>query len=449
MARPTTPSSGDQDPGAGAPASGSRRLSSASAWNLALNLFNKSQTIALLAAGSIIGGLTGVGVVVSAMAATLLGSTLADFGLSGEMTRLGVAYPNSATVDRSLRALARQAPLALILGPLVYVILGPTSGSPALLIAIGLNSAFLVATIGLTAVLNGLGDFHSPARWLGGARLVSSVAAIIGATIEPAPATVIGCFAAAEVVGFVALLRSARRTRVRLPQQAHPDGHVRRERMWFGVALVVNLMTNQADTLLVASILSPTALGLFATASTLENGVATLAIAPAMPVALRSVGRTLGGDRSGGAHMLKMATITAVAATTILAILTWGGAQLIGDAVDKLHDLTVGDGPAVLALCLAAAPAGAVATLYFVVGGGFARHRRVGTSQVQAGAVGVAAIVAGAQLAGAVGAAGGTIVRDVIRVLLGRPLAAAPEGAESPAQPEAAAASPLTGAPAP
>jgi O-antigen/teichoic acid export membrane protein len=352
-------------------------------------------------------------------------------------------------VDRSLRALVRQAPLALLLGPVVYVILGPTSGSAALLIAIGLNSAFLVATIGLTAVLNGLGDFHSPARWLGGARLLSSIAAVVGATIEPTPATVIGCFAAAEAIGLLALLRSVRHAKARLPEQAHPEGHVRRARMWFGVALVVNLMTNQADTLLVASILSPTALGLFATASTLENGVATLAIAPAMPMALRSVGSTLSGDRAGGARLLRMAMITAAAATTILAFLTWGGAQLIGDAVDKLHDLTVGDGPGVLALCLAAAPAGAVATLYFVVGGGFGRHRRVGTSQVQAGAVGVAAIVAGAQLAGAFGAAGGTIVRDAVRLLIGRRLAAPPGKAESRTLPEPTGPLPLPDAPAP
>jgi len=217
-----TNTSAMSDPGSGAPAPGSRRLSSASAWNLALNLFNKSQTVALLAAGSIIGGLTGVGVTVSAMAATLLGTTVADFGLSGEVTRLNVAYPNRATVDRSLRALARQAPLALILGPLAYVILGPTNGSATLLIAIGLNSAFLVMTIGLTAVLNGLGDFHSPARWLGGARLLSSIAAVVGATIEPTPASVIGCFAAAEAIGSLALLRSVRHARARLPEQAHP-----------------------------------------------------------------------------------------------------------------------------------------------------------------------------------------------------------------------------------
>jgi O-antigen/teichoic acid export membrane protein len=421
-------------------------LSRASAWNLALNLFSKSQTIALIAAGSIIGGLSGVGVIVTAMASALLGQGFADFGLSGELTRLAVAYPNRVTVDRSLRALARQAPIALVLGPLIYTVLGPTNGSATLLTVIGLNSAFLVGSVGLSAVLNGLGDFHSPARWLGGARLVSSIAAVTAAAIEPTPSAVIGSFAVAEGLGSLALLRAVHHAKARLPVEEHPEGHVRRERLWFGAAAMTNLITNQADTLLVASILSPTSLGLFATASTLENGVVTLAYAPALPVALRSVGSSLAGDQATGAHLLRRAMITALAATSILAVLTFGGAQLIGDSVSKLHDLTVGHGPAVLAICIAAAPVGAIAGICLIVGGGFGRHRPVGMTQIQAGVLGVAAIVAGAQLGGVVGAAVGTIVRDAVRLLLGWRLMAPPSESERRAHPEPEEPRPLTGA---
>jgi hypothetical protein len=448
LGSPPTPSSVPPEPAPGAPAPAPGRLSRASIWNLSLNLFNKSQTVALLAAGSIIGGLTGIGVIVTAMAAALLGSAIADFGLSGEMTRLNVAFPNRVTVDRCIRALSRQAPLALPIAPLIYVILGPTNASAALLLVIGLNSTFLVGTIGLGAVLNGLGDFHSPARWLGGARFLSSIAAVVGAAIEPTPTTVISCFAAAEGVGLLALLRSVRRARAELPEAEHPEGHVRRARLWFGVAQIVNLVTNQADTLLVASILSPTALGLFATASALENGVATLAFAPALPVALRSVGTTLGGDPAAGARLLRRAFITAALSAAVLAVLTWGGAQLIGDSIGKLHDLTVGDGPVVLALCIAAAPLGVVADICIVVAAGFARHRRLGVSQIEAGSVAVGAIIAGAHVAGAVGAAGGTLVRDAVRVLLGRRLTAPPTETDAPVLAEPVGPSPpLTTAP--
>jgi hypothetical protein len=432
---PSAPRSDEATPPAAAPRG---RLSNAGAWNLSLNVFNKSQTLALLVAGSIIGGLTGIGVIVTATAASLLGHALADFGLSGEMTRLSVAYPNRVTVDRCSRALARQAPLALVLGPLVYFVLGPTNGPPALLILIGLNSSFLVGTIGLGAVLNGLGDFKSPATWLGGARLLSSIAAVVAAAIEPTPTVVIGSFAAAEGIGLVALTRSVRRAKAQLPAEGHPEGRVRRARAWFGVAQIVNLVTNQGDTILVASILSPHDLGLFATASALENGVATFANAPALPVALRSVGTTLTGDRGGGSHLLRRAFVTAAAAAVVLAALTWVFSQLAGDAIGKLQGLTVDDGPAVLALCLAAAPLGVIADTCIVVGAGFARHRRLGISQIQAGSVAVAAIVVGAQVAGAIGAAGGTIVRDAVRVLVGRRLTA-PPGEEPLAAPAAPA----------
>jgi O-antigen/teichoic acid export membrane protein len=408
---------------------------------------NKSQTLALLVAGSVLGGLTGIGVIVTASASALLGHALADFGLSGEVTRLSVAYPNRVTVDRCVRALARQAPLALLLGPLVYVVLGPTNGSAALLIAIGLNSAFLVGTIGVGAVLNGLGDFHSPAQFLGGARLLSSIAAVAGAAIEPSPAVVISCFAAAEGIGLVALLWAIRRARARLPEEEHPEGRVRRARAWLGVAQVTNLVTNQADTLLVASILSPTALGLFATASALKNGVATLAFAPAMPVALRAVGTTLGGDEDGGAHLLRRGFLIAIIAAIILAGMVWVFSQLAGEAIGKLEGLSDGDGPIVLGLCIAATPIGVIADICIVVAAGYFRHRRLGISQIQAGVLSIGAIVAGAQLFGVVGAATGTIVRDCIRVVLTRRLTGPPSESELRAHSGADKPEPVAGAP--
>ncbi|HEY1236861.1 MAG TPA: hypothetical protein VGE91_00890, partial [Solirubrobacterales bacterium] len=256
-------------------------LASASVWSLVLNIFSKSQTITLLAAGSVLGGLVGVGVIVTASAATVLGCALASFGLAGELARLSVAYPNRPMVRRSARAIAKQAPLAVLIAPAAYILVGPTAGTFWLFLAIGLTSCFLVATMALTAILNGLGDFRSPALRVGGARLVAGLAAIGAAAIHPDPALVIGCFGAAEAFGVGALALSVRDAHSRLPEVDHPEAHVKRERLWFGVAAVVSLVTNQADTLLVASILSPQDLGLFATASTLENGVATFATASA------------------------------------------------------------------------------------------------------------------------------------------------------------------------
>jgi O-antigen/teichoic acid export membrane protein len=437
-----TPTAAPEGLGPGPPTPTSPRLSRASVWNLSLNVFNKSQTVALLAAGSVIGGLTGIGVLVTAVAASSLGQALADFGLSGEVTRLNVAYPNRVTVDRSLRAFARQAPLALLVAPAVYIVLGPTSGSAPFLAILGLYSSCLVGTIGLTAILNGLGDFRAPAAFVGGARFLSSIAAVIAAAIEPTPMAVISAFAVGEAVGLATLLIATVRAKAKLPDAEHPEGRVRRARLWFGVAQIVNLMTNQADTLLVASILSPHDLGLFATASALENGVATFSLALAMPITLRSVGTTLAGEIADGARMLRRAFLTAASAALVLAVLTFVVALVTGDAISKLHGLANGDGPLVLGLCLAAAPIGVIADICVVTGAGFARHRAVGVRQAQAGVSAIAAIVAGAKIAGTVGAAAGTIVRDVARVLVTRGLATPPD---EPKRTPAAAQSVATG----
>jgi O-antigen/teichoic acid export membrane protein len=406
------------------------RLGRASAWSLALNVLSKSQTITLLAAGSIIGGLVGVGVIVTASAACVLGCALASFGLAGELARLSVAYPNRPTVARSVRAISRQAPLALLIAPAAYILVGPTSGSIGLLLAIGLTSCFLVATTALTAVLNGLGDFRSPAIRVGGVRLVAGMGAVAAAAIKPDPAAVIGCFAVGEGVALAAIGLSARDAYSRLPDTDHPEARVQRERHWFGIASVVSLLTNQADTLLIASILSPQDLGLFATASTLENGVATFATSAATPAAFRSIGTTLAGDIERGAHLLKRAFTVAVGLAIVLAAVGWVTAQFAGDSIEKFSGLAHGDGPSVLALCLAAGPMGAVVAVCLIVGAGLGRHRPVGITQIEVGICAVTAIVVGALVAGPVGAAVGTIVRDVVGVLLSKRLTAPPSQPE-------------------
>jgi O-antigen/teichoic acid export membrane protein len=368
------------------------------------------------------------------MAATVLGQALADFGLSAELARVSVAHPSRGTIARATRAIVRQAPLALVLAPALYFVLGPTSASPLFLTVIGVDSALLAATAALTAVLQGLGDFRSPASRLGSARFLSAIGAITAAAIHPDPVVIIGSFALGECIGLLGLAQSIRHARARLPALDHPEGRLRRERGWLGVAVILNMLTSQGDSILVASILSPTDLGLFATASTLENGVATLSLAAATPVAFRSFGTTLGGDPAGGGGLLRRAVLVSAAIGTLLAIATWLVTVFAGDAIDKLSGLAAGDGPLVLALCLTAGPLSVVAGVWLLLGIGFGRHRAVGTFQIQAGVVAIGLIVGGAQVAGAVGAAAGTVLREIFRVIFGRRLTV-PSEADVPARP--------------
>src|SRR5919108_6557456 len=88
LGTPPTPSSAATGLEPGVPGSAPGQLARGGAWNLAFKLSNQSQTLALLVAGSIMQGLVGIGVLVTAMAATLLGQALADFGLSAEVGRV-------------------------------------------------------------------------------------------------------------------------------------------------------------------------------------------------------------------------------------------------------------------------------------------------------------------------------------------------------------------------
>ena len=210
-------------------------LAPAGAWNLGFKLSNQSQTLALLAAGSIIGGLVGVGVLVTAVATTVIGQALADFGLSAEVGRVSVAYPSRRTVTRCYRAIALHAPLAFVVAPALYAAVGPTTPSVGFLAVIGVASALLVATAALTALLNGLGDFRSPALGLGSARALSGIAAIAGAAIDPSPTIVLGTFAIGESVGLSALAWSVRKARAGLPEGDDlPDARLKRGRAWLG-----------------------------------------------------------------------------------------------------------------------------------------------------------------------------------------------------------------------
>jgi O-antigen/teichoic acid export membrane protein len=436
MGTPSTPIPTPPEPGGEGATAG---LAKASGWNLLLNLIGKSQTFALLAAGSIMGGIVGVGVIVTAVAACILGAAVGQFGLTGELQRLNVAFPNRHTVARSVRAVARQAPLGMLVSPLVYILVGPTTGSLALLAMIGLNSWAAASSTCFTAILQGVGDFRSPAIRLGGARFAASVGAIVAAVVEPQPAVVIGCFTAGEAIGAVALAFSIRAADKRLPDEDHPDAHLQPARHWFGTAGLIYLVTNQADTLLISTILSPTALGIFATASTLENGAATLASSTATPTAFRSIATTLSGDIPGGAHLLKRAFAVAFGIAVVLAVLGFAAALAAAGFLDKFEALAHGDGPVVLGLCLLAGPPAAVVATCLLVGAGFARHRLVGTRQIWIGVCAVPAIVVGAIVAGAVGAAAGTIVRDLAGLGLTRGLTEPPSEAEASAVEGAAA----------
>ena len=387
-------------------------LASAGAWNLGLNVLGKVQTLVTVLAGTFIGGLAGVGILATAIAGCFLGGAIADFGLTQELGRLSVTHRTRATVKTCARALARRVPLAALLAPLVfYLALGRRyDDTLELLPVIGLLAAALMGTFGLTAVFNGLGDFRTPALRLGAARLVGSLGAVAGALLSSSPTAVLGAFLVAEVAGFVVLAVALRHRYAELEQGDPAESRVKRAHLWLGASSVSNVLTNQSDTLLVASILSPSNLGMFSIASLLGNGVGTTALSSTTPAALHAVRAAL----AGGAAIRRLRHALAVGAIVapLLAAATWVVVQLAGSVIPRLAALTSQDGKLVLGFCLAAAVLATLAGVHLVVGVGIGRHRSVGLAGIVTGCFAAVCITVGALLFGVVGAGAGTLARD-------------------------------------
>ena len=117
----------------------------------------------------------------------------------------------------------------------------------------------------------------------------------------------------------------------------------------------------------------------------------------------------------------------AAAVAAAAAAATWGITQILGHLFEKAAALASGDAPVVLGLYLTSAVPSVLAAVCLAVGIGFARHRAVGTVQIQAGIVGAAAITLGALLWGVVGASAATLVRDGTLLALARRVIAPPD----------------------
>lgn len=396
------------------------RINQDVAWNIALNGVSKAQSLTVLVAGYVVGRLGGVGIASTAMASCYLGAALADFGLASEMGRLSVTESTRRTVHQCQRALAMQAPAAVILAPAIfYLALGRRVGTSFFMLGvIGLLAACLTSTAGLVAVLNGLLDFKAPAACLGITRLLSCIAAVAGVLIHPGPAVIIAAFLVAEAISVIALAIALRHRSAQLPAVHDPKARILRTHVWLGASSVINILTNQSDTILVASILTPQSLGLFSIASQLQNGVGTIALASSTPVSLRAVSEAVRGRSPN--PLLQRASVTAGGVAITMAVGTWLIIHFGASLFAKIAVLGTSRSEVVLAVCLIAAIPSAIGGLYLAVSIGYGAHRAVGTARMITGLIAAGCIIAGALLLGVVGAAIGTLVRDGMVAVVGR-----------------------------
>jgi O-antigen/teichoic acid export membrane protein len=392
-------------------------------WTLLLNLLSKLQSVALLICGYHVAGFAGIGVLTTAVGASYLASSAADFGLSNEIARVVAGRPFEQTIRTAGRAGVVRVPIALVVSPLAFWLTVGRHAHASWVAYVGMAAfaATLLASTELIAGIGGLGNFAVPTQLVGACRAASSVVAVMVVYAAHSPASVLLSFAGGELVGVVLCLVYLRRYSFADADNAL-TAQLSRQHLWLGAAAVVNVLTNQSDTVLVAAILSPTQLGIFSIASQLQNGVATLALSPASPM-------TVHAARAAAEGILPVASVNHARRLTLrlaitLVALIFGAAALLANAVTKLQPLSTHVGITTLLLCLLAAIPSAVSGIYFAVAVGFKEHRRVGIGRLSGGLASATVIVALAEAFRLVGAASGTLIRDLVALAIAYRIAA-------------------------
>ncbi len=274
-----------------------RRLTRDGMWTLALNALSKFQSLALLVGGYEVGGYAGIGVVATAVGASYLASSSGDFGLSNEIYRAVARSPNRATVALAVKTMVYRLPIAVVLAPITFRLTAGTHShaSWALYGGMAIFAASLVTSTELAATIGGLGNFSAPTQMIGTSRFVSAVGALVLVGITHSAASILFSFVVGEVVGGALCVACLRRHSYP-PNAVSTPERISRQHLWLGGASILNVLTNQSDTLLVAALISPTQLGIFGVASQLQNGVATLALSPATPITVRAAKASLKVD---------------------------------------------------------------------------------------------------------------------------------------------------------
>ena len=399
-------------------------------WTLLLNLLSKLQSVALLICGYHVAGFAGIGVLTTAVGASYLASSAADFGLSNEIARVVAGRPFEQTVRTATSAGMVRIPIALLVSPLAFwLTLGRHAHvSWVVYVAMAAFSVALLASTELIASIGGLGNFVVPTQLVGGCRAASSVLAVVLVYATHSAASVLLSFAGGELAGVVMCLRYLRRYAY-ADNDDTPAARLSRQHLWLGAASVVNVLTNQSDTVLVAAILTPTQLGIFSIASQLQNGVATLALSPASPMTVHAARAAADGTNPLPA-VNKARRLTLRLAITMV-VVVFGLAATCANVFTKLQPLSTHIGIITLLLCLLAAIPSAVSGIYFAVAVGFKEHHRVGLGRLSGGLASAAVIIGLAEAFRLIGAASGTLVRDLVALTIAYRIAA-PHLSEGP-----------------
>lgn len=384
-------------------------------WSFLISFGSKASVLAQIAIAARLGGPTGLGAFAQLVAASVLISSLCDFGFSTEATRYAAAVGDRVDLRVIwLRLFPRvMAAAALTAGTVLFFgVMQNDVSLPSILFTTMYACALIAGAVGI-AVANGIGMFRFTGTTLGIARLCSiplSFLAFLGGSPN---SVLIASIAISEAAAALLIWRQVRQAGARSLKPISVQTIDHRRALQFGGAAFINILINRSDIFLLSSVMPLAALGAYATASQLENAVTTVALVPATALMVHIARSTQDGD--------ELASRNAFHSTaTVVALLSLAMALVLAAAAPFWIPIAFGDAMSSsvvpVRIVMVGATFNCLAGVTLMALAGLGRSRSVLRVWLITAAISVPVMYVLAKSYGEVGAALGALVRDAILV---------------------------------
>ncbi len=376
-------------------------------WTAAASFGSKVQALVALGIAGRMGDIEGLGLFVLATSTAILTCSAADLGLSSHVVRAfaaGGVRERRALLPQLAVRLAISVPLAIVVALVIAAVRGDVPDPLLWVGMITLYNAAYLASLLVTQLAYGMGRFRGGATLNGVVRTATIPLLLAVSFTGWTPLVLLGVLALGELVIAVLQYRKAPATNPAPPGQ--PIGLSIKDSWRLGIGPIVNTVMSRSDTVIISGIASSRALGIYGVASQVENALTTAALIPA-GAAMTYAARTNDPEQARRHRR----TVGSVVALTYAVI---GVPMFVfaGPLTELVLGVTLDDLTPVRVLVVAGlfSSLGSVA-MKIITGQG--RQNTVAGIWLTTAGVTLIAMVTGAYLAGALGAAIGAGVRDL------------------------------------
>lgn len=374
-------------------------------WTLAASVGSKLQAMIAFAVAGQLAGLDGVGQVVLSISLGTLVASFVDFGLSTQVTRVAASGEmtnrqplKKALFIRCCASIAATTPLAWAMYSATY------STAPLPFAAsTGIYSACFASSLIATQAAYGFGRFRGGAALNGTVRTLSIPLLVVTAFAHAPVFVLVVILALGELIIAILQYRA-------LPKHgADPQFSLLSPRQtWpYATGPMANALMNRSDTVIVAAFATATVVGVYGLASQVQNALTTLALVPAgAAVAYAARG-------AGGATIKRQSQVLALVVGVSYVCVSTPVFVFPSEITRIIFGLDGVDTTA-LRICLVAGVFSCVGGVAMQLLSGVGDRRGVASIWIVTAVIAVVCLAGGAAAWGAVGAAFGALLRDLV-----------------------------------